>query len=251
MVNFNETVVEGQSTHLNEDSASSENSSSNATVGKTGVEGPKKVDAVKERLWEAGEKLFADKGYEGTSVRDLTNEAQCNIAAVNYYFGGKDNLYEKIVLDKLTYLRNYRLKSIREAIETNGDNMSLENLLRVFANSFLNPLISEEGVRLTNIVVREMLDPHLEPGTIYREVAEPVGSEMMGIMSRMHPDLEREKIFLCLHSLAAQLAYIIRVRRVFKGVNNLKFPDIDTDSFIDHIIQFSTAGVRSYINGET
>ena len=45
--------------------------------------------SVQERLLNAAEELFCDKGFEGTSIRDIAASADCNIASVNYYFGGK------------------------------------------------------------------------------------------------------------------------------------------------------------------
>jgi AcrR family transcriptional regulator len=41
-------------------------------------------------------RLFADAGLEATSVRQLAREARVNIAAVNYYFGSKENLYLEV-----------------------------------------------------------------------------------------------------------------------------------------------------------
>jgi len=58
---------------------------------------------TRERLLDAAEKLFCQKGFEGTSIRDITAEAGCNIAAVNYHFGGKEKLYELKLTDLCFY----------------------------------------------------------------------------------------------------------------------------------------------------
>ncbi|MHC4555307.1 MAG: TetR/AcrR family transcriptional regulator, partial [Planctomycetota bacterium] len=54
-----------------------------------------KEDA-RDRLLDAAEALFCEKGFEGVSVRELTATAGCNLAAVNYYFGGKEKLYTEM-----------------------------------------------------------------------------------------------------------------------------------------------------------
>ena len=46
---------------------------------------------------EAAEKLFAEKGFDGTSVRDISEKADVNLAMISYYFGSKEKLYEKLV----------------------------------------------------------------------------------------------------------------------------------------------------------
>ena len=65
----------------------------------------------KERIINVAIDLFAEKGFEGTSIRDLAAKAEVNIAMINYYFGSKDGLFESIVEYKSTYLRE-RLEEI-------------------------------------------------------------------------------------------------------------------------------------------
>jgi AcrR family transcriptional regulator len=47
---------------------------------------------TKERILDAAERLFADRGFAATSLRNITGEAGVNLAAVNYHFGSKDAL---------------------------------------------------------------------------------------------------------------------------------------------------------------
>ena len=65
----------------------------------------------KEHIINVAIDLFAEKGFEGTSIRDLAAKAEVNIAMINYYFGSKDGLFESIVEYKSTYLRE-RLEEI-------------------------------------------------------------------------------------------------------------------------------------------
>jgi AcrR family transcriptional regulator len=50
-------------------------------------------ELTKERILDTAEVLFAQKGYRAVSVREITSAARCNLAAVNYHFGKKENLY--------------------------------------------------------------------------------------------------------------------------------------------------------------
>ena len=45
---------------------------------------PHDCEDTRERILAAAQKLFADKGFDATSVRDITTEAGCNVASVNY-----------------------------------------------------------------------------------------------------------------------------------------------------------------------
>lgn len=52
---------------------------------------------TKEKIMEAARVLFADRGYEGTSVREIAKAAEVNVASVNYYFSSKENLFLEIL----------------------------------------------------------------------------------------------------------------------------------------------------------
>lgn len=51
---------------------------------------------TKQRILEAARALFAAKGYDGTSVRDIAKVAEVNVAALNYHFQGKQNLLNEV-----------------------------------------------------------------------------------------------------------------------------------------------------------
>ena len=49
-----------------------------------------------ENILFSAEKLFAEKGFEGTSIREISKEANVNISMISYYFGSKEKLFERI-----------------------------------------------------------------------------------------------------------------------------------------------------------
>jgi AcrR family transcriptional regulator len=59
----------------------------------------------KEHIMDVAVTLFAEKGFEGTSIRDLAHEADVNIAMINYYFGSKEKLFVALLEAKARYMR--------------------------------------------------------------------------------------------------------------------------------------------------
>ena len=59
----------------------------------------------KDQILAAAEKLFALHGYDSASVRDICQEADVNVAMVNYYFGSKEGLFREMVAQKATFMR--------------------------------------------------------------------------------------------------------------------------------------------------
>ncbi|MEY4595111.1 MAG: hypothetical protein RIQ47_1521, partial [Bacteroidota bacterium] len=56
-------------------------------------------------LLEKAEQLFAESGFEGTSVRNLASAAGVNVAMISYYFGSKEKLFEALVEYRTSFLR--------------------------------------------------------------------------------------------------------------------------------------------------
>jgi AcrR family transcriptional regulator len=68
------------------------------------------------QILQVAETLFAEKGFDGTSIRNIAKEAKINIAMVSYYFGSKERLLESLIL--------FRTKDLKFQIES----LSVENL---------------------------------------------------------------------------------------------------------------------------
>ncbi|HEV8287187.1 MAG TPA: TetR family transcriptional regulator [Chitinophagaceae bacterium] len=77
------------------------------------------------QIMEAAEELFAEKGFDGTSVRDIAEEAGVNLAMISYYFGSKEKLMESLF--------KYRGESIKLQLESMIDNKELSSLQKVYA----------------------------------------------------------------------------------------------------------------------
>jgi AcrR family transcriptional regulator len=56
-------------------------------------------------ILQVAEKLFSDRGFDGTSVRDIAKEANINIAMISYYFGSKEKLLEALIINRISDLR--------------------------------------------------------------------------------------------------------------------------------------------------
>jgi len=70
---------------------------------------------TRERLLEAAEFLIGERGFKITSLRDVTERAEANVAAVNYYFGSKDGLYVAVFESRFRKVNAIRLRMLDEA----------------------------------------------------------------------------------------------------------------------------------------
>jgi AcrR family transcriptional regulator len=201
---------------------------------------------TRERLIEVAERLFAETGFGGTSVRHITAAAGCNLAAVNYHFGGKDQLYEEVFRRRLEATREQRVASIRRTIEEAGGTPSLEALLRSFATAFLEPFITtSEGRQWHRLMRRELHEPHLPQGMFVGGIITPVYEELAAALVRLRPGLDLETARYCTYSVVGQLIQLLRVQRYSEEPAFGRLPQMSLPGLIDHVVAFSVAGIHA------
>lgn len=194
----------------------------------------------------AATKLIANKGYSSTSVREITAAATCNLAAVNYYFGSKQGLYEQIFKDILSDLRDQRILAVRKVLDK-AEGQDLEKVLYAFAHAFLDPLMKlEQGHLMVQLFMREMANPHLPPRLFVEQMVEPMQEMMVEALQRTCHGIEPSQAILSLHSLVAQLIHVVQTRRLFKEVDRSRMPPLNLDQIVEHIVLFTAAGIRQY-----
>src|SRR5262245_20834005 len=89
-------------------------------------------DDTPNRIIAAAERLFAEGGEDATSLRAITREANVNVAAVHYHFGGRDELLRALLDRRLGPLNARRLDLLDEAVAAHGDPPPVEALLAAF-----------------------------------------------------------------------------------------------------------------------
>ena len=198
-----------------------------------------------ERILDAAQKFFAEKGFDATSVRDITAEAECNVAAVNYHFGGKDKLYLESFRAMLGALRDQRLAMLEELMRRDPT-PTLEEFLAAFAEGFLDPLVDESrGRRFLVFVSREMLDPRLPATVFLEEFIHPLVNRVMDALARVGPPMAPEKALLCVFSLIGQLLHALKARHLLDQLDLPESMSFDLAGFLDHFVRFSSGGIRA------
>lgn len=207
---------------------------------------------VQDRLLDAAEQLFCERGFEGTSVRDIAATAGCNIAAVNYYFGSKDKLYTEVWRRQLVQMRDARLQAIEQVMSESGGKPPLEDLLRSFANAFVGPFRDESrSRRFMNLMAREMIDQRVSVNLFVDEVVKPTMGAVRGALLRACPGLEESRIPLLIVFLVGQLMHVVHIKAMFDQTEVAEMPAFDLNEAVDHVVKFSAAGIRAYVEGNT
>jgi AcrR family transcriptional regulator len=209
----------------------------------------KEATETQRRLLDAAEELFAQKGLDGTTIRDITTKAGRNTAAINYFFGNKQELYEELFRQRLREMCNSRLNAIK-AVMTGKAKPTLEKLFRAYSVDFLRPFSDpQRSQRFMQLFFREIAEQRLPKNMFLEEMAAPTLTAMEEAIAAICPNLNKNDILMSVLSLTGQLAHIMQVRVLFEGAQGHSITSINIDESIDHIVKFSAAGIRALAKG--
>ncbi len=201
---------------------------------------------IEARLLDAAERLFAQKGFDATSVRDITNHAGCNVAAVNYHFHSKQNLYNEVFLRRITAMRAVRLAAIENVMSQTTPSPTLTDLIRSFSNAFLEPLLDKTtGQTFLKLVVREMNDPRLPKDVFVKEMVTPTLTSLGKALTTLCPHLDQKQIYLSIISILGQLIHVIRIREMSEMGDFAGLQPPSLSELIEHIVDFSTTAITA------
>lgn len=200
--------------------------------------------STKERLLDEAEALFAEKGYNAVSVREIIAAANCNLGAINYYFGTKKNLYLEVF--RLRWIPRTRLQhEYFWALLADQQPLSLNAVVRSLAQTFLEgPLRDEETLKHHQLISREMDRPSEAADMVQEQVMKSFFTKLEEIMRPFLAEkLTAEEVMLNVMSIFA-LALHFQIAR--EGISRMTGQPYDAAlkaKLVEHIVRFSLTGL--------
>lgn len=196
-------------------------------------------------LLESAENLFLAHGFEGVSIRQITEASGANVAAVNYHFNGKINLYREVLaqlLDEIVQDKLALLKRLDEQCPPSGLEQILESFIRSYFDSHL---ISPDKDRLLQIIYRE-LGPDAIASDLVSTKLVPIHHAFQKIILKTCPELKEDHVSFCVSSIIGQVLHFIKSREVLRSMRNPDKNHFFIEEAIHHITQFSLRGIGSH-----
>ena len=199
--------------------------------------------STKDRILGAAEELFAQHGFAGTSLRQVTTRADVNIAAVNYHFGSKENLVNEVFRRRMDDMTSLRLSQLKTALETHPG--ELQPVLAAFVEPALAMSQDRHGggafVRVVarayaekNDGLRKFLSDHY--GHVLREFGKAIATCV--------PGLSKEELYWRLDFLAGALTYAMADFGLIKRPADVT-EAAHRERAARELIRFAEAGIRA------
>ena len=165
-------------------------------------------DITRERIMKAAERLFAERGYDATSIRAIVAKARVNQAAINYHFDGKDGLYREVLRTAFRALTEQQLEHADEMKA-----MSREAALTEFIRRQLRPLLGrDEYSRHMRILNWETVRPTAVFRKLLSEEAAPFMGLAVELVRRFQPEADQKTLVAAAVWLVGQCSVFLRNR---------------------------------------
>jgi AcrR family transcriptional regulator len=198
------------------------------------------IDDTRQRLIDAAGAIFAEKGYEAASVRDICQQAAANIAAVNYHFGDKKSLYVAAV-------RHAQSCADSENPEISWpDDMPPVERLRAYILTMLElKLKVDKPAWHLGIMLREMAFPTDACAAVVEDYVRPMANGMRAILlDLLGKDFPEEQGNMIGFSIVGQVLFYYVHQPVIRLLIGADAHDaLSVQKLADHIANFSLAAM--------
>ncbi len=204
----------------------------------TGREPQARAAETRRRLLEAAGEVFAEEGFRGATIQEISRRAAANLAAVHYHFGDKEKLYAAVI--------KYADQCAVEQHPPPPQGLSADRRLRAYIGSFLSSLFDRgRPAWHAKLMAREMIDPTAALDRLVHEKIRANHEQLAVIVrdligERALPGAIRASVF----SIIGQCVFYRNSAPVLTRL----YPELELqteiESIADHVTRFSLAGIR-------
>lgn len=199
---------------------------------------------TKPRILDAARRLFAEHGIQGTSLRQITQEAEVNLAAVNYHFGSKDGLIKELIEQELSPINMERERRLDEAVERHGDSpIPVRELNRIFLEPAVQAMhqCSSFGPCL---LTRLHQDPSPDLKAMCVGILAPTIRRFVAETHRTLPEQPTDVLLIRGHFMVGALLHILDAQAELQMEVPGALPErlLDPEFRLEQLIAFCTAG---------
>jgi TetR/AcrR family transcriptional regulator, regulator of cefoperazone and chloramphenicol sensitivity len=197
-------------------------------------------DSTRRRILLAAGPIFARKGFGQTTVREICEAAEANLASINYYFGDKEKLYAETIL----LAQELQIKQNPQPVFQPGTAPNVK--LRLMIETLLKRMMAmQTGPWQVRLIMREVLQPTAASQGLIETYFRPYFEALLEVIDELHgSDLSaatRRKIGISI--IGQCLIYRTSGEMMSKMFRPEEQFDVSIESLTDHISEFSLSAI--------
>ncbi len=203
-------------------------------------------DNTRDRILDQAEILFAEKGFNTVSIREITTAASCNLAAVNYHFGNKLNLYMDVFRERWLPRARGVQKAFADTL-SRQESPSIQDIISAMAGAFLSgPMTDVDRRHHVQLMQRELSNPTEALNLVIGEVIEPFNIQLHQLIEpHLLPGVDKKRLTLFILSVIGMTLYFSFARPVVTHLTGCTYDDAFKKQLVSHIALFSMDGIHA------
>lgn len=197
-------------------------------------------NATREKILNAAEHLFGERGFDAVSLRDITGNAGVTLALASYHFGTKDRLFEAVVARRADILGTLRLARL-DALDTPDTRAILE----AFIAPMFDMAASDDAGWFAYFRLLSRLSEGEEHLHLLTRYFDDTGQRFIAVLSQALPTADPATLTrgfaMVLHAMLATVSRNARVTTLSEG----RASPGDLSAAYDALLTFSTAGLEA------
>ncbi|EDY80817.1 transcriptional regulator, TetR family protein [Verrucomicrobiia bacterium DG1235] len=202
------------------------------------------------KLIDAAEREFAEHGFHGASIRDITSRAGANIAAVNYHFGSKETLFIEMVRRRVEPINAIRFSRLDKALaESGGAPLEIREIVDILVRPMVEAYLQQKqdndsgNKYFLRAMGRGMAEETQFMSALHQDILAELIKRFRFELSRSLADIPSHMIQLCFAYLGSTLSGVmLRKRRDDNDTSSIEFMDAD------HLVNFLTGGLQAVVS---
>lgn len=203
----------------------------------------------KDRIIEVAERLFAKSGYDGVSLRQITNQAGVDVALVKYHFGNKQGLFDALLKRRADILNRERSEALDRVLERNNP-APVEDIIDAFTHPILNEIVGEDESwrHYFGLLAQVNNNPDWGGQTMSRYF-DPLVRRFINALRDALPDSDDVDIYWCYHFLSGALTLTFADTKRIDALSGGLCHSSDFESVHKRMVPFIAEGFRAVCAG--
>jgi len=197
---------------------------------------------TRDKILDAAERLFVERGFSATSLRAIANRAGVNLAATNYHFGSKMGLLAEIFHRHIGPVNDRRIANL-DQLERGGQTPAVRAILQ----AFFQPFVERDVYATAPAVIGWLFS---EPETVTRPIFEQefitISARFQGALTAALPQLEPAELQWRFHFMIGSMIHLLRLH----APQGSEPSRISFETGLEQLINYSTAGLEQAGTGE-
>ena len=216
-------------------------SKASSRQGKTELE---ETTSTRERILRAAEALFAERGIDAVSLREITAAANANTASLHYHFGSKEALLAEIFSSRALPIAERRLELLDRVGRDKKGRPVLEDVLRAFLRPALEVPAGPQGAAFVLLRARLAFEPADIRRTVLGKAFDASSKKFIEALREALPDLTEDRLHWRFHFLLGAMVYTMAAPGRIESMTDGALDTSNSTTALEELVTFAAAGFR-------